>query len=194
MKTILLARHATHAEVGHVLSGRSEIPLSDAGRQEARALTAMLAAETIAEVHASPRRRTQETAAAVAAPRGLPVRTAPALDEVDFGAFAGRSFASLDHDPDWFRWNAERGSFRCPGGETMAEAADRALAYLHALPDQASPALLVSHCDVIRGLVCRALGAPLERMFSFDCAPASLTRLTLDGSELRVVSLNERAR
>ena len=63
MKTILLARHATHAEVGQVLSGRSEIALSDAGRAEAADLAAMLAKAPVTAIYSSPRRRTQETAA-----------------------------------------------------------------------------------------------------------------------------------
>ena len=70
----------------------------------------------------SPRQRTQETAAPIAATLGLPVQTVAALDEIDFGTFTGRNFADLDGDPDWHRWNAERGSVRCPEGETMVEA------------------------------------------------------------------------
>ena len=194
MKTILLARHATHAEVGQVLSGRSEIALSDAGRAEAADLAAMLAKAPVTAIYSSPRRRTQETAAIIAAPHRARVHLAPALDEIDFGGFTGRSFETLEDDPDWHRWNAERDTFRCPGGETMAEAADRARAFLHQLPESQSPVLLVSHCDVIKGLACRALGLPFHRMFSFDCAPASLTRMTLDGADLRLTSLNERPR
>lgn len=188
----MLARHGTHAEVGQVLSGRSEIALSAAGHAEAAALARHLAGVPLATIHASPRRRTMETAAAVAQARGMDVQPAPALDEIDFGAFTGRSFAQLDADPAWQCWNAERATARCPNGETMAEAVSRAWTYLAALPAGDTPALCVTHCDVIRGMVAHLLGLDAGRMFSFDCDPGSLTIIAFDGDTARLVTLNER--
>lgn len=190
MRILHLVRHGSHAEVGHVLSGRSEIALDGRGRAEAAALAARLGGTAVASIHSSPRRRTRETAEALAEGRGLPVHVAAALDEIDFGAFAGRSFASLDRDPEWRRWNAERGSARCPGGETMADAVARAAGYLAAIPADATPALCVSHCDVIRGVVAHLLGLPFDRMFQLGCAPASLTTIAINGDDWRLQSLN----
>ncbi|MBW6532039.1 histidine phosphatase family protein [Sphingomonas citri] len=190
-RLLLLARHGTHEEVGHVLSGRSEIALSRRGRDEAAALARHLAGTDVSAIYASPRRRTVETAATVAQPRGFGVVHAPALDEVDFGAFTGRDFAALADDPDWQRWNAERGSARCPGGETMGEAVARAVDFLAAVGEGAT--LCVTHCDIIRGAVAHWLGLGFERMFQLGCDPGSVTTLALDergGATL--VALNER--
>ena len=190
---LLLARHGTHAEVGHVLSGRSEIALSERGRDEAAALARHFAGVELSAIYASPRRRTVETAAAVAQPRGIDVVHAPALDEIDFGAFTGRDFATLAEDPDWQRWNAERGSARCPGGETMGEAVARAVGFLAAVGEGMT--LCVTHCDIIRGAVTHWLGLRAERMFQLGCDPGSVTTLALDehgGATL--VALNERPR
>lgn len=186
-----LVRHGTHAEVGGILSGRSEIPLSPIGQGEARAVAEAFAGTPVARLYSSPRRRTHETAAAIGAALGLPIETADALDEIDFGSFTGRDFVELDGNSDWRRWNAERGSARCPGGETMGEAIDRAAAFLGALPDIGT-AICVSHCDVIRGLVCRALGLPFERMFALDCDTASVTTLSLHAHGMQLVQLNGR--
>lgn len=191
MRTVILVRHGAHAELGRVLSGRSEIALSAQGLAEATALAAALDGAAIASLHASPRRRAQETIAPLAARRGLPVRIANALDEVDFGAFAGRAFAGLDGDPAWFRWNAERHSARCPGGETMAEAVGRAVAYVTALAADDYPALCVTHCDIVRGLVADQLGLGLDRLLAFDCDPASRTTLAWTDGGMRLVSLNQ---
>lgn len=190
MKTILLVRHGSHAEVGRVLSGRSDIALDERGRSQAEALAAALEGVPIASIHSSPRRRTLETAAPIARRRALPVQVAPALDEIDFGAFAGRTFAELDADAAWHRWNRERVTFRCPGGETMAEAADRAAAFLAELPSDATPALCVTHCDVIRGVVARGLELDFGRMFAMDCDPASVTTLAVGDGAIRLVTLN----
>lgn len=192
MKIVILARHGTHAEVGHVLSGRSEIALSPHGHAEAVALAEALDSTPIASLHTSPRRRARETATPLATRRGLAVEIAPALDEIDFGVFTGRSFAELDGDPDWFRWNAERATARCPGGETMAEACARATSYLTNLAPDRFPALCVTHCDIIRGLVARQLGLGLDRLFGLECDPASRTTLDLDSG--RLIALNERVR
>lgn len=191
-RTILLARHGIHAEVGHVLSGRSEIALAAEGRAQAERLAVWLDRVPLSSIHTSPRARTRQTAAPVAARRGLVPVVAPALDEIDFGTFTGRDFAALDADADWQRWNAERDTARCPGGETMAEAVARAWDYLHALPAAATPALCVTHCDVIRGLVARHMGVSFTAIYGFDCAPGSVTTFALSDAEMRLVALNER--
>ncbi|SFR78778.1 histidine phosphatase family protein [Sphingomonas jatrophae] len=189
---ILLARHGTHAEVGHVLSGRSEIGLSETGAAEAERLATRLAATPLDGICASPRRRTQETAMAVSARTGLPVQSAPALDEIDFGTWTGRAFAELDGDPAWHDWNARRGSAAVPGGETMAQAVARVRAFVEATAVQGGTMLYVSHCDVIRGLVSDLMGWSLDRLLDFDCNPASLTTLSLDSGHARLIALNER--
>ena len=192
--TVHLVRHGTHAEVGRVLSGRSEIALDVRGSAEAAALADALGDLPIASLHSSPRRRARETIAPLAGRRGLEVHIAPALDEVDFGRFTGGSFAELESDAAWRRWNAGRNDARCPGGETMAEASARAADYLQAIPYEQSPALCVTHCDVIRGVVAQALGLPFDRIFDFDCDPASITTLELGEGQTRIVSLNQRVR
>jgi len=191
MGVIYLARHGRHAEVGRVLSGRSPIALDAEGRAEAEALAERLGHEALASIHSSPRLRALETAEPLARRQGLEARIAPELDEVDFGLFSGRSFADLDGDADWRRWNAERDTFRCPGGATMVEASARALDFLRALPPEETPALCVSHCDIIRGVVASVLGLTFDRIFAFDCAPGSLTRIAFDGEQARLLSLNE---
>jgi probable phosphoglycerate mutase len=192
MKRVILVRHATHTEVGLVLSGRSEIPLDGRGKREVDALAVALDGTPIASIHSSPRARARQTAAPIAERRALPIKVVASLDEIDFGTFTGRSFAELAPDPDWRRWNAERATARCPGGETMAEACERALSYLRAIGRQDAPALYVTHCDIIRALVVRALGTGFDRMLEFDCDPASCTTLEIGDRDMRIIALNER--
>lgn len=192
-RQVLLARHGHHAEVGRALSGRSPIPLDPQGEREAAALAHHLAEVPLVAVFASPRPRTVETAAAVALPRAMEVRRASALDEIDFGDFTGRDFATLADDPAWRAWNEQRATVRCPGGETMAEAVARAVGFLTDLP--AGISLCVTHCDVIRGVVAHWLGLGFERMFQLGCDPGSVTTLALnDDGGATVIALNERPR
>ena len=193
MGTVILVRHGTHDEVGKVLSGRSGIGLNDKGRAEAQALARVLDGVAIASLHSSPRRRARETVSWLAEGRGLSVRIAPELDEIDFGAFSGREFATLDNDANWVCWNARRGTARCPGGESMREAIDRVSAYVAALPPEDCPAVCVTHCDIIRGYVAQQLGLGLDRLFALDCDPGSRTTLEISADAVRLIALNERA-
>ncbi|WP_181703856.1 histidine phosphatase family protein [Chthonobacter albigriseus] len=188
-----LVRHAAHGHVGHILSGRQPgLSLSDRGRAEAGSLAHALARLPLDAVHASPRERAVETAEAVAAPHGLAVEIAPDLDEIDFGAFTGRTFDDLADDPDWRAWNDDRDTARCPGGETMAEAQARILRHLAVLArrHQGGVVASVTHADMIKAAVVHVLGLPLAAIHRFDVDPASVTTLSLGDAPPRLVSLN----
>ncbi len=171
-------------------------PLTPDGRREAEAVARSLAPEGLSEVQSSPRARTLATAEAIAHATGAPLAVIPALDEVEFGAWTGRSFASLDGDPDWDDWNRRRGSARAPGGESMAEAADRIEAHLRHLARTrgGERIALVTHCDMIRALVLRLRGRSLDEILSFEVAPASVTRIEAGPRGARVLAVNEPAR
>ena len=142
-------------------------------------------------MHASPRGRAQQTAAAIRAE----VVTAEALDEVDFGEWTGLRYDVLDGDAAWDRWNGERSTARVPGGESMTEAQERAVGYVRQVASACAgrAVALVSHCDIIRAIVAWVLGLSLNRLLSFDVDPASVTRLVVGDWGARLVSLNERA-
>jgi ribonuclease H / adenosylcobalamin/alpha-ribazole phosphatase len=192
---IVLIRHAAHAHLGTVLSGRlPALALSEQGRAQAEALSRHLASARLAALHASPVERAQETAAAIAARHpGLTVETQPPLNEVDFGDWQGQSFSELAADPRWDAWNAERGVAAAPGGETMAAAQERAWDHVErtALSNPGAVVAMVSHCDVIRAVVAHVLGLPLDRLLAFEVDPASLTRLEVGAWGARLLSLNQ---
>ncbi|MDF2638647.1 MAG: hypothetical protein K0R64_1631 [Novosphingobium lindaniclasticum] len=191
MKTLILVRHGHHAEIGRVLSGRSEIGLDAQGLAQARSLAAALSAVRLASLHSSPQRRALETVAPLARQVDLPVTADAALDEIDFGSFTGKPFESLDNDPEWHCWNAQRSAARCPGGETMTEAAERAIAYVEGLEAPAFPALLVTHCDIIRALAALTLGRSLDALLELPCEPASRTTFDVANGHWRLLALNE---
>jgi broad specificity phosphatase PhoE len=68
--TFVVVRHAEKAD-----DGSRDPPLSTAGQTRARALARRLAHSGLVAVYATPFRRTQQTAQAVAASAGLPVST-----------------------------------------------------------------------------------------------------------------------
>lgn len=192
--TVLLVRHAAHAQLGTMLTGRSPgLGLDATGRAQAAALARHLAGEPVAEVHSSPVQRARETAAALDGPLGLGIREAAALDEIDFGTWTGRSFAELAGDPHWERWNTARSVSEAPGGETMAAAQRRAGDHLRATADRLPGAtvVMVSHCDIIRAVVADVLGLSLDAILRLSVDPASITRIAVGRWGAELVSLNE---
>lgn len=192
--TVFLVRHGAHDVIDRTLVGRTAgVGLGAVGRAQAAALARRLAREPVAAVYASPLERARETAQPVAERLGLAVEIAPELQEIDFGAWTGRSFVDLARDGRWEVWNRERASACPPGGETMAAVQDRVASGLErwraSHPDACVVA--VSHADVIRALVCRVLGLSLDRYHAFDIAPASVTTLVAWADGAKVSSLNE---
>jgi probable phosphoglycerate mutase len=193
--TILLIRHAAHVELGRILSGRRrDVALSEEGLEQAEIVGDLLGVEPIAAVYSSPRERAYYTARQVAEPHGLPVEIAEGLDELDFGEWTGLAFAELEGDPGWMQWNEARATARPPGGESMAEAVERASQALAALAagHGGETVVCVSHCDIIRGAIAWCLGLPLDNLLRFDIDPASVSRIALGGWGARVMSVNER--
>jgi ribonuclease H / adenosylcobalamin/alpha-ribazole phosphatase len=192
---ILLVRHAEHVEYGRILSGRRrDVALSNEGIEQAAILGDLLGTQEISAVYSSPRERAWYTAREIAEPHELKVVTENRLDEVDFGAWSGCTFTELEGEPLWSQWNEQRGSARPPEGETMGEATDRAYAFLEkaAAEHDGRTIVALSHCDIIRGIIARCLGLPLDNLLRFDVDPASVSRVSIGNWGSRVMSVNER--
>jgi broad specificity phosphatase PhoE len=189
----VLVRHGVCAQTDSVLLGRAvDAPLDERGRRQAAKLASWFDERMNLAVEASPRRRTQETAAAIADQVGASVSVAPALDEVDFGRWAGASFAELAHDGQWRAWNERRGIARTPAGDSMGAVQKRVLEYLHVLRERqpARTLVLVTHAEVIRAVLMHCLSAPLDEYWRHDIAPASCTTLSVRGAAFCVERVN----
>lgn len=190
MRSVYLLRHGAHGDVGHRLTGRApDGGLTAAGREQVRAACDHLALAPPSAIFASPRRRTEETAQIVADRFHLPVLLVNALDEIDFGHWTGQSFHDLDRHPAWHEWNARRASGCCPGGESMQAAQARAVAFaFEAAARHGRPPLLVTHCDIIRALVCWSERRSLDDIHAIACEPASLSHIDLSAADRQVAA------
>ena len=168
--------------------------LSNDGLDQAAIVADLLGIEPIAAVYSSPRERAWYTARDIAEPHDLKVQAIDGLDEIDFGDWSGKRFAELEGDETWQEWNEARGSARCPGGESMAEAVARAIAAVEAIAAEQDEktVVAVSHCDIIRGVIAHTLGLSLDNILRFDIDPASVSRIEIGRWGARVRSINER--
>ena len=109
-----------------------------------------------------------------------------------FGEWAGRSFHQLEADPEWRRFNSDRDTVRPPGGELMSETQTRMIAEMESLRamHQDQTIVLVSHCDPLRSVLARCLGAPLNSCLQFEIGPASVSVLQCCEGWSRVLCMN----
>jgi broad specificity phosphatase PhoE len=185
--TLLLIRHAACEQMSERLYGRTvAAPLSTAGRDQARRLADQLSHDALALVCSSPRERARDTATAIAAPHGLTVQVDASLDEVDYGAWSGRTFRELERDARWRAWNNDREHHAPPGGEGIRAVQQRVLATLRALGRAHADERIavVSHAEVIRSAVLAIRGWSASRYHEIEIAPASVTTAFADGGAL----------
>lgn len=146
--TLVLVRHGeTDWSAEKRYCGRTDVPLNEAGRAQAAALTT-LGGETFDAIWTSPLRRCVETAASI----GVDAAPVDALQEFDFGAVEGKRWHDLDEATQSALIDFE--GFEAPGGETVVEFGRRIDAFLAGLDDGRH--LLVTHGGVIRHLLRRA--------------------------------------
>ncbi|WP_370627356.1 histidine phosphatase family protein [Brevundimonas sp. PAMC22021] len=193
MTTIYLVRHGVHDQLGGRLCGRTPgVLMGEAGLGQAEAVGRRLANKDVEAVYASPMERTRQTAEPIARACGAPRIEEPALNEIDFGDWNGATFADLDHQPGWRRWNAERDQARAPRGETMLEVQLRLSCWLEDVARSgASAVVAVSHADVIKSVVALSLGLSMRSHDRFEVSPGSITTLSADAWGLKLQGLNE---
>jgi phosphoserine phosphatase len=197
---LLLVRHAeTPWNREGRYQGRTDVPLSETGEVQARALGQRLARLPITIAIASPLQRTRRTAEALLGDRSVTLETDDALIEISHGAWEGQlaSDIQISHAEMFGTWRTQpdRHVPAGPDAETLGDVEARAWPVLVRTCARLGPddtALIVSHDAVNRVLLCRVLGLPLTRVWMFRQSPASLNVLAGPSlAELQVVRLND---
>ncbi len=178
-----------------VLFGRVVDAALDAhGEQQASIVAARLARESGLLIETSPRRRTRQTAHAIAVSARAQLSMAPDLDEIDFGRWSGQRFVTLAADPRWRHWNERRDLASTPAGDSIARVQSRIARHLHrlqaAFPNRTIA--LVTHAEVIRSTLLWILDLPASAYDRLEISPSSISTLQWRDGGLRVHSVNER--
>jgi len=196
---ILLARHGeTPWNAEGRYQGQIDIPLSPVGESQARALGERLREVQIDRAVASPLSRAQSTARFALGPARESMLTLDAdLQEIAHGEWEGL-LASEIHDKDPARlraWREEPDTVLMPGGESLRQVLERSWRGLAAAAEGLGAndtLLVVAHDAVNRVLLCKVLGIPLSRLWTFRQAPTTLNLLEGDDVDsLEVVRLND---
>lgn len=162
-------------------TGRTDLPLTPAGREEAKGIARYLAARPFALVLTSPLQRARETCAL--AGYGGSAQIEPNLCEWDYGDYEGRTTTQIREKlPDWSLWR-----HGVPRGETIDQVAARADAVLQRAALAVGDVALFAHGHILRVLAARWLGLPPQDGRLFALSTASASRLGYE-HETRVIT------
>ena len=198
MKTIYLVRHGeTLANRQGILQGWSNNPLDDTGRKQASALVTRAARVPLDALYTSDLIRTRETAAPLAAARGMEAKALPGLREISFGKWDGHHLREIqEKDPDPLRdIFLKPGQVDLEAEEDLAASQKRGWETFRELVDQMEPEgtiLCVSHGGLIRLLVCQILGFPIDNMWRMSLANTAFVQVVQTADYgFRVDKLND---
>lgn len=189
MSRLLQLYYVRHGETEWSLSGqhtgRTDIPLTAHGEDEARALAPWLRVTTFDAVLVSPRQRAHRTCEL--AGLGAMAQIEPALSEWNYGDYEGRRSVEIRAQrPGWNLW-----SDGCPGGESPADVTARVDELLARLATLEGNIALFAHGHIGSALATRWSRLPLSQGRILPLRPASLSILGHEARdpETRVVIL-----
>jgi broad specificity phosphatase PhoE len=161
-------------------TGRTDVPLTDVGREQARSLAGCLTAWSFAKVLSSPLGRAMDTCRLAGYGGAAEIRDD--LMEWDYGDYEGRTTAAIRAErPGWNLW-----SDGVPGGETVEQVGERADRVIAELGSVAGSVALFAHGHLLSVLAARWLGLEPERGRSFALGTATISVLGYE-RETRVI-------
>nr|WP_240964974.1 MULTISPECIES: histidine phosphatase family protein [unclassified Acidovorax] len=172
MLEIYLVRHGETAwSLSGQHTGHTEVPLTEHGESQARALAQRLGETVFTHILVSPRLRARQTCALAGCAAASEIE--PDLAEWDYGDYEGlRSEDIRKARPDWNVWRDG-----CPHGEMPAHVSIRANRLIARLCTLQGRVALFSHAQFGAALAVRWIGLPLDTGQHFALFPASVSVL-----------------
>jgi probable phosphoglycerate mutase len=169
---LYLARHGDTAWTdSHRHTGRTDVPLTPEGEENARRLGEALPPVSFVRVFTSPLQRAARTCAL--AGFGDVAEIDPDLLEWDYGRYEGKLTSDIVRErPGW-----ELFRDGCPDGETARDVAARADRFIRRAQELDGDVLAFSSGHIIRMIAARWLGLPPVVGRCFFCRPGSVGEL-----------------
>jgi probable phosphomutase (TIGR03848 family) len=197
VSTLLLVRHGLTKMTGPVLAGRTPgVHLDERGEKQASAVAERIAVLPLAAIVTSPLERCVETAEVIrAAQQGEPAwEVDERLIECGYGDWTGKAIKDLAKDPLWKVVQSQPSAVRFPGGEGLAEMANRAVAAVRdwdaRLGDNAVW-VACTHGDIIKAVVADALGLHLDQYQRIVPDPCSVSVIRYTQTRPYVIRVND---
>ncbi|HYX49668.1 MAG TPA: histidine phosphatase family protein [Ktedonobacteraceae bacterium] len=187
-KRLWLIRHGlTDWNMHQRFCGRSDIPLSEQGQEQALWIAKQLLQENISVIYTSDLVRACETAEIIASQRATAVQIKKSSDwrEMDFGEWEGLTYAQIaEQFKDQLGFFIDPEHHSPPNGESLAHVQQRVMdAFLAIVRSDVmlltGDAVIISHAGPLRILLCNLLGIAFQRQWQIKLDPGSLSAIDL---------------
>lgn len=183
---IWLMRHGeTEWSLSGQHTGRTDIPLTENGREQARSLQPVLARQAFDLVLCSPLTRAQDTCKL--AGLGAQMELEPRLMEWDYGIYDGRKTQDIRQEiPNWSVWDSPM-----PGGEDVAAIQQRAASLIERLLTAEGRIALFAHAHILRVLAGCWIGNDARLGAHLVLGTASISKLGFERDYQTITQWNQ---
>jgi broad specificity phosphatase PhoE len=194
---LILVRHGETAwnQERRIQGGSSDVELSEVGKKQAERLGLALKEKRINAIYSSTLKRALDTAQAIASQHKLTVQVESDLREMEVGDLEGVPIAELGANFSQFllEWRQGQGLEKLPGGESIADLADRVWAAIQDIIQRhrRETVVVVSHYLAVAVTICKALGWPLSRLERIRVQNCSINIIDLGDGHPYLVSLGD---
>jgi broad specificity phosphatase PhoE len=192
---LFVIRHALAVDPDDLRLPGPDAGLLPAGKTQAREIAHRMRTFAPSVVYSSDASRARETGEIISAACQIPLEVNAGLGEIDFGRWAGRTYADVvAADPAARAWFDDPSNGAPPGGESLAVAAERVMRVMRGLAHGDDERVaIVGHAGSLRLALAQALCMKLSSYWRLrlDCASLSVVTWTADG--LLLERLNDTA-
>lgn len=190
---VLLIRHGRSADVIPGTAGAGDPPLHTEGVEQAKRLDERLKDKKIHAVFSSHLSRARQTAAPLAARRGLVTTEFEDLEEVRLGDWAEGEFRRrvAERDPEYLEWTKRRTWDGIPNAEGDRSLRERVASVVEQLAakHRGETIAVVAHGGAIGAFVAHALQMPFSLWMT--CENTSITKVRIGADGTHVVTVND---
>ncbi|MDH4189771.1 MAG: histidine phosphatase family protein [Betaproteobacteria bacterium] len=172
------------------VQGQTDVPLSELGHAQARAVAATLAGERFEALYTSDLVRVRQTAQPAAETLGLAARAEKNLRERHYGQFEALTYreAKERFPEEYARFRERDPEFDFGGGESLRAFQQRTIACVAAIAAQhpGAAVLVFTHGGVLEMVFRRAAGRTLSSARDFELPNAALNWVEIGAHDWRV--------
>jgi putative nucleotidyltransferase with HDIG domain len=188
MRNLYIIRHGEPEFGGEKRCiGHTDIPLSERGKDQARALSFFFDNREMSAVYTSPLGRAYQTAELLSRGR-WPVKVCDSLLELDMGEWEGLTFSEIRRKfPDLYEQRGQNPEITPPNGETLEAGQARAAAAIQQiLLETSGDVIAAAHSGIIRLLICKYQGIPLSGWMTVPQPYGCINILRIEGNNFAI--------
>ncbi len=193
---LIVVRHGeTIWNADQRMQGHMDVPLSDVGIRQARAVAARLANEQIDKIYSSDLQRALQTAETIRSGRPIMLVTDARLREIHMGFFQGMTLgeARAQHGDAWERFFIHDAEYALPGGQSRSHKQGEIAEFMEQLisEERGKRIVVVTHGGILIAMLRHVLNIPPGHYFRVRIDNAGIQRFFHDKGTWFLVSWGE---